>query len=170
MKFGSTSCHRGRGAAVNAHEMTTPVVTLGAKVNPWRAVCAERCTHGSAGGVGQHSSAVRPDPTLPVLSHSENDCLFAGFRGPTPGMSRARKRERSGRWRTSPARQCEAGESYRVRLSRCAEQTPGHCSARKSKIRALKRSEASILDICPTRGITTFRALGMRWCRVSATA
>ena len=68
MKFGSTSCHRGRGAAVNATEMTTPVVTLGAEVNatemttpvvtlgaevnPWRAVCAEKCKHGSEGEWG----------------------------------------------------------------------------------------------------------------------
>ena len=66
MKFGSTSCHRGRGAAGNATEMTTPVVTLGAEVNPWRAVCAERCKHGSEGGVGKHRSAVRPAPTLPL--------------------------------------------------------------------------------------------------------
>jgi hypothetical protein len=53
---------------MNTTNMTTLVVTLGAEVNPWRAVCAERCKHGSEGGVGKHSSAVRPAPTLPVLN------------------------------------------------------------------------------------------------------
>jgi hypothetical protein len=43
---------RGRGAAVNANEMTSPVVTLGAEVaNPWRARCPKRGTPGSEEGV-----------------------------------------------------------------------------------------------------------------------
>ena len=46
---------RGRGVAVHATEMTSPVVTLGAEVaNPWRARCPERGTPGSEGGVGKH--------------------------------------------------------------------------------------------------------------------
>jgi hypothetical protein len=35
---------------------------------PWRAGCLERGTSGSEGGVGKHSSAVRPAPTLLVES------------------------------------------------------------------------------------------------------
>ena len=57
------------GAAVNATEMTSPVVTLGVEVaNPWRARCPKRGTPGSEGGVGKHSVAVRPAPTLPILT------------------------------------------------------------------------------------------------------
>jgi hypothetical protein len=52
-------------AAVNAKNMTRPVVTPAAEVaTPWRAGCPERGTSGSEGGVGKHSSAVRPAPTL----------------------------------------------------------------------------------------------------------
>jgi hypothetical protein len=62
MKFGPT----GNGAAVNATNLTRPVVTLEAEVaNPWRAGCLETCTSGSEGGVRKHSSAVRLAPTLP---------------------------------------------------------------------------------------------------------
>jgi hypothetical protein len=32
--------------------------------NPWRAVCGESRMPGSEGGVGKHSAAVRPAPTL----------------------------------------------------------------------------------------------------------
>ncbi len=63
---------RGRGAAVHATEMTSPVVTLGAEVaNPWRARCPERGTPGSEGGVGKHRVAVRPAPTLLLRSDPE---------------------------------------------------------------------------------------------------
>ena len=52
-------------AAVNATNLTNPVVTLEAEVaNPWRAGCLETCTSGSEGGVRKHSSAVRLAPTL----------------------------------------------------------------------------------------------------------
>jgi hypothetical protein len=38
-------------AAVNATNLTNPVVTLEAEVaNPWRARCLETCTSGSEGG------------------------------------------------------------------------------------------------------------------------
>src|ERR671925_1694819 len=57
------------GAAVNAMEMTSPGVILGAEVaNPWRAGCAERCTSGSERGVRKHSWAVRLAPTQQQIS------------------------------------------------------------------------------------------------------
>jgi hypothetical protein len=38
-------------AAVNAKNLTNLVVTPEEEIaNPWRAVCAERCKHGSEGG------------------------------------------------------------------------------------------------------------------------
>jgi len=59
----------GRGAAVNANEMTSPVVTLGAEVaNPWRARCPKRGTPGSEEGVvetTQTGTAPCPYPTSP---------------------------------------------------------------------------------------------------------
>jgi hypothetical protein len=65
MKFGPT----GNGAAVNATNLTRPVVTLEAEVaNPWRAGCLETCTSGSEGGVGKHRSAVRLAPTLQQIA------------------------------------------------------------------------------------------------------
>ena len=52
---------KGRGAAVNAMNVTSSVVTLRAKVaNPWRAGCAERCTSGSERGVGKHRLRCAP--------------------------------------------------------------------------------------------------------------
>jgi hypothetical protein len=41
-----------------------PMTAMREVANPWRAVCAERCKHGSEGGVRKHSSAVRLAPTL----------------------------------------------------------------------------------------------------------
>jgi putative transposase len=60
-------------------EMTRPVVTLGMEVaNPWRARCPKRGTPGSEGGVGKHSVAVRPAPTLLCLSYRDvEELLFA---------------------------------------------------------------------------------------------
>jgi hypothetical protein len=56
-------------AAVNATNLTNPVVTLEAEVaNPWRAGCLETCTSGSEGGVRKHSAAVRLAPTLQWVS------------------------------------------------------------------------------------------------------
>jgi hypothetical protein len=64
MKFGPT----GNGAAVNATNLTRPVVTLEAKVaNPWKAGCGESRTPGLEGGVRKHSAAVRLAPTLPTI-------------------------------------------------------------------------------------------------------
>jgi hypothetical protein len=63
-------------AAVNAKNMTRPVVTPAAEVaTPWRAGCPERGTSGSEGGVGKHSSAVRPAPTLLTKDLRENSPL-----------------------------------------------------------------------------------------------
>jgi hypothetical protein len=71
------SCKRA-GAAVNASEMTRPVVTLGVEIaNPWRARCSETSPPGSEGGVGKHSVAVRPAPTLLCLSYRDVEELMA---------------------------------------------------------------------------------------------
>jgi putative transposase len=51
--------------------MTSPVVILGWKANPWRARCSETSPPGSEGGVGKHSVAVRPAPTLLCLSYRD---------------------------------------------------------------------------------------------------
>ena len=51
-------------AAMNAKNMTNLSVTIEAEANPWRAGCGERRMSGSEGGVGKHSLAVRPAPTL----------------------------------------------------------------------------------------------------------
>ena len=59
------------GAAVNAMEMTSPGVILGAEVaHPWRAGCAERCASGSERGVRKHRWAVRLAPTQQRVSTS----------------------------------------------------------------------------------------------------
>jgi hypothetical protein len=42
-----------------------PMTAQREDANPRRAVCGESRMHGSEGGVGKHSSAVRPAPTLP---------------------------------------------------------------------------------------------------------
>src|ERR671936_1733114 len=66
------------GAAVNAMEMTSPGVILGAEVaHPWRAGCAERCTSGSERGVRKHRWAVRLAPTQQRSSTSgeRHPCL-----------------------------------------------------------------------------------------------
>jgi hypothetical protein len=57
----------GRGAAVNANEMTSPVVTLGAEVaNPWRARCPQRGMPGSEEGVVETTqTGTAPCPILP---------------------------------------------------------------------------------------------------------
>jgi hypothetical protein len=56
---------------VNATEMTSPVVTLGAEVaNPWRARCPKRGTPGLEEGVVETTrmgNAPCPYPTLPQL-------------------------------------------------------------------------------------------------------
>jgi hypothetical protein len=41
-----------------------PMTAQREDANPRRAVCGESRMHGSEGGVGKHSSAVRPAPTL----------------------------------------------------------------------------------------------------------
>jgi hypothetical protein len=59
----------GGGAAVNAKNLTNPVVTLEEEVtNPWRAGCLETCMSGSEGGVRKPSSARRLAPTLQRVS------------------------------------------------------------------------------------------------------
>ena len=55
-------------AAMNTMNMTTLSVTRAAEANPWRAGCGESRMPGSEGGVGKHSLAVRPAPTLPHLN------------------------------------------------------------------------------------------------------
>jgi hypothetical protein len=71
MKFGSTGCLGGAEAAVNAPEMTRPMVTLGVEVaNSWRARCLKRGTPGSEEGVVETTrmgTAPCPYPTLPEL-------------------------------------------------------------------------------------------------------
>jgi hypothetical protein len=50
-------------AAVNATNLTNPVVTLEAEVaNPWRARCLETCTSGSEGGVRKRAEEQRALP------------------------------------------------------------------------------------------------------------
>ena len=40
--------------------------------HPWRAGCGESRTSGSEGGVGKHSVAVRPAPTLRAECRNKN--------------------------------------------------------------------------------------------------
>jgi hypothetical protein len=57
-------------AAVNATNLTNPVVTLEAEVaNPWRAGCLETCTSGSEGGVRKRAEEQR---ALPLPYSGEN--------------------------------------------------------------------------------------------------
>ncbi len=50
-------------AAVNATNLTNPVVTLEAEVaNSWRAGCLETCTSGSEGGVRKRAEEQRALP------------------------------------------------------------------------------------------------------------
>ena len=57
--------------------MTNLAVTLGAEADPWRARCSETGTPGSEGGVGKHSVAARPAPTLLCLSYRDVEELMA---------------------------------------------------------------------------------------------
>ena len=43
---------------------------------PWRAGCGERRMSGSEGGVGKHSLAVRPAPTLHIPSRAVGKVIW----------------------------------------------------------------------------------------------